>query len=214
MALLQRPLAAVLAQPGVASPRALEGKTVGVTGLPSDVAVVRSEVQGAGGDPDRVRFLTIGFNAVGSVLSRRVDAATGFWDVEGVALSAKRPVKIFRVDRFGAPPYPELVVAVSRRTLRERPELVDDVRAALRAGYEDTVRNPTGALRDLWRAAPGVDRAQSAIGLTQLVPTFVDGIRPVGRLDPARMRRWGAWEAQFKLVRTPPDVARAFTLDR
>src|SRR5918999_2489347 len=37
MALLQRPLAAVTAQPGIERPRDLEGRRAGVTGLPSDV---------------------------------------------------------------------------------------------------------------------------------------------------------------------------------
>jgi ABC-type nitrate/sulfonate/bicarbonate transport system substrate-binding protein len=38
MALVQRPLAAVLAQPRIHTPKDLEGERVGVTGLPSDVA--------------------------------------------------------------------------------------------------------------------------------------------------------------------------------
>src|SRR4051795_2465924 len=40
-ALVQRPLAAVIARPGIRRPRDLEGKRVGVTGLPSDDAVLR-----------------------------------------------------------------------------------------------------------------------------------------------------------------------------
>src|SRR5688500_10618746 len=47
MALVQRPLAAVLAQPSIRTPKDLEGRRVGVSGLPSDVAVLRSIVQGA-----------------------------------------------------------------------------------------------------------------------------------------------------------------------
>ncbi|MCA1656265.1 MAG: ABC transporter substrate-binding protein, partial [Actinobacteria bacterium] len=39
--LVQRPLAAVLAAPGIRAPRDLAGKSAGVTGLPSDVAVLR-----------------------------------------------------------------------------------------------------------------------------------------------------------------------------
>ena len=91
MALVQTPLAAILAQPQIRSPRDLEGKRVGVTGLPSDDAVLRSIVAGAGGDPDKVRATTIGFTAVRSVLTGRVAGATGFWNVEGVALRAQRP---------------------------------------------------------------------------------------------------------------------------
>src|SRR3954462_15486082 len=59
MALVQRPLAAVLAQPSVRSPRDLQGRSVGVTGLPSDDAVLASIVKGAGGDPARLHKVTI-----------------------------------------------------------------------------------------------------------------------------------------------------------
>ena len=55
MAIVQRPLAAVLAQPDVRSPADLEGERAGVSGLPSDDAVLRSVVAGAGGDPGRGR---------------------------------------------------------------------------------------------------------------------------------------------------------------
>ena len=87
-AIVQRPLAAVIARPGIARPRDLEGRRAGVTGLPSDEAVLRSVVAGDGGDPDRVRATTIGFEAVKALLAGRVDAATAFWNAEGVALSA------------------------------------------------------------------------------------------------------------------------------
>ena len=89
MALVQAPLAAVLAQPEIKSPKDLEGERAGVSGLPSDVAVLRSVVQGAGGDPDRVKETTIGFEAVKALLAKRVAAATAFWNVEGVALKAQ-----------------------------------------------------------------------------------------------------------------------------
>ncbi len=56
MAFVQRPLAAVLAQPSIRSPADLEGQRAGVSGLPSDDAVLRSIVEGDGGDPDKVRI--------------------------------------------------------------------------------------------------------------------------------------------------------------
>src|SRR3954471_7129835 len=68
-ALVQRPLASVIAGPDVTRPRQLEGKRVGVTGVPSDNAVLRAVVQGDGGDPRAVRKVTIGFNAVPALLT-------------------------------------------------------------------------------------------------------------------------------------------------
>ena len=94
MPIVQRPLAAVIARGDgpVRRPRDLEGRTVGVTGLPSDEAVVDSEVSADGGDPAKVDRVTIGFNAVSSLAAGKVDAATGFWNAEGVALAqAGRP---------------------------------------------------------------------------------------------------------------------------
>src|SRR5687768_2626931 len=86
-ALVQRPLAAVIARAGaVRRPRDLEGRRVGVTGLPSDEAVLRAVVENDGGDPKGVRKVTIGFSAVPNLVSGRVDAAVSFWNAEGVAL--------------------------------------------------------------------------------------------------------------------------------
>ena len=92
MPLVQRPLAAVIARGdrGIARPKDLEGSTVGVTGLPSDEAVVDSEVSADGGDPAKVDEVTIGFNAVSSLAAGKVDAATGFWNAEGVDAATGR----------------------------------------------------------------------------------------------------------------------------
>ena len=57
MAIVQRPLAAVLTTGEVRTPRDLEGRKVGVTGLPSDDAVLRSIVEGAGAIRDAMSVL-------------------------------------------------------------------------------------------------------------------------------------------------------------
>jgi putative hydroxymethylpyrimidine transport system substrate-binding protein len=79
MAIVQRPLASVIAVPAIRDPRQLEGRTVGVSGLPSDTAVLDSIVSGAGGNPRRVRTVTIGFNAVPALLSGRGGAGPAVW---------------------------------------------------------------------------------------------------------------------------------------
>jgi putative hydroxymethylpyrimidine transport system substrate-binding protein len=74
-ALVQRPLAAVIARGSdVRRPRDLEGRRVGVTGLPSDDAVLRAVVEHDGGSFERVRRVTIGFSAAPSLIAGRVDA--------------------------------------------------------------------------------------------------------------------------------------------
>src|SRR3954468_2673852 len=73
-ALVQKPLAAVIARGGVTRPRDLAGKTVGVTGLPSDDAVLNAVVSGDGGNFDDVKRLTIGFSAVPEMIQGKVAA--------------------------------------------------------------------------------------------------------------------------------------------
>jgi len=206
--IVQRPLAAVIARRDgpVRRPRDLPGRSVGVTGLPSDEAVVDSEVAADGGDPARVRRVTIGFNAVASLASGRVDAATGFWNAEAVALRLEDvPVRVFKVDRYGAPPYPELVLAASRQTIARRPELVEAVVAATRRGYRVASEDPEAALDALLAAAPELDRAEQEAQLRALGPD----IRPAP-FDNGVLREWAAWDLEHGLLRRPLDVGAAF----
>ncbi len=208
MPLVQRPLAAVIARAGkgVERPRDLEGRTVGVTGLPSDEAVVDSEVSADGGDPAAVRRITIGFNAISSLASGKVNAATGFWNSEGVALRRQGvPVRIFKVDEYGAPPYPELVLVASRDTLEERPELVGSVVEATRRGCELAADHPQQALDDLLAEVPSLDRGDQAAQLEALLPD----LRPAP-FDPAVLRAWAAWDLEHGLLERPLDVEAAF----
>jgi putative hydroxymethylpyrimidine transport system substrate-binding protein len=210
MAVVQRPLAAVIAQPQIRRPRELEGRRAGVTGLPSDDAVLGSIVRGDGGDPARVRKVTIGFQAVAALLAHRVDAATAFWNAEGVALQARRPgIRQFKVDDFGAPPYPELVLCVTRATLRDDRSLVAATVRALRRGYEEAIADPESAVEALVGEA-GVKRADTQRELDAVSPAFTEGAPRYGALDPRALRAWARWEARFKITRRPPDVAAAF----
>ncbi len=210
MPIVQRPLAAVIAAGDgpVRRPRDLDGHTVGVTGLPSDEAVVDSEVAADGGDPAGVRRVTIGFNAVSSLAAGRVDAATGFWNAEGVELQRRGvPVRIFKVNRYGAPPYPELILTTSRRTLERQPALVDGMVAATTRGYRFAAGHPARALGDLLAAVPSLDRADQAAQLRVLRPD----LHPAP-FDPAVLRAWAAWDLQHGLLKRPLKVEEAFRL--
>ena len=210
MPIVQRPLAAVIARSdgSVHSPRDLEGHSVGVTGLPSDEAVVDSEVSADGGDPAKVNEVTIGFNAVSSLAAAKVDAATGFWNAEGVTLRDQGvPVQIFKVDRYGAPPYPELILTTSGKTLRRDPDLVASVVAATRRGYAFTEEHPAQSLSDLLAADPALQRPEQAAQLHVLLPDLQP--KP---FDPAVLREWAAWDLEHGLLEAPLDVSEAFQL--
>ena len=208
-ALVQRPLAALLADPAVRRPRELAGRTVGVSGLPSDPAFLRAIVERDGGDYDAIRQVTIGFNAVPALVGGRVDAVPAFWNAEGVALE-QRGVRVrqFRVEDYGAPAYPEVVFITSRRALRTRRREVEATMAAVRAGVAEVTARPEDAVRELSDLTGGDDTALVRAQLRAVLPL----LRPAVRLDRGVLERWADFDARIGLVDRRPDVDRAFDL--
>jgi NitT/TauT family transport system substrate-binding protein/putative hydroxymethylpyrimidine transport system substrate-binding protein len=206
--IVQRPLAAVLSRADgpVRRPRDLEGRRVGVTGLPSDEAVLDSIVEADGGEPAKVERVTIGFTAVPSLAAGKVDAVTAFWNAEGLALRRQRiPIRTFKVDRFGAPPYPELVLTTSRKTLEDDPDLVDAVARATERGYALTASHPGAALKDLVASNPALSVGDQKAQLDALLP-----ILGPQRFDRSVLRAWAAWDLRHGLLEEPLDVEQAF----
>ncbi len=209
-ALVQAPLAAVIAQPDVRRPRALEGRRVGVTGLPSDDAVLRAVVESDGGDYDAVRRTTIGFSAVPSLAAGSVDAVVTFWNAEGVALRREGvPTREFRVGRYGAPRYPELVVATTRERLAADRDLYADLVAALAEGTEAALADRPAAVDEIV-AASDSDRALVAAQLAAVAPA----LRPPLTLDFAVLRAWASFDVDFGILERRPDVGKLFDQPR
>jgi len=201
-ALVQRPLAAVIARAGIRRPRDLEGKRVGVTGLPSDDAVLRATVEHDGGDYSKVKRTTIGFTAVPSLIAGKVDAVVAFWNAEGVALRQRGvQTREFRVDDYGAPRYPELVLAVKRDSLGK----VDQVLAKLAAGTRAALADRKATIDELVKVS-GADEPLVRAQLEAVAPALLPPIR----LDRSALEGWARFDARFGILEHRPDVNRAF----
>jgi putative hydroxymethylpyrimidine transport system substrate-binding protein len=206
-ALVGKPLAALVAQPQITRPRSLEGRTVGVSGLPSDPAFLKAVMRADGGDARKVRQVTIGFSAVQRLLTGRVSAVPAFWNVEGVALRERgRAVKVFKVEDYGAPPYPEVVLITSRATLRQRRADIRAAIAAIAAGVEAVVEDPEAAVAQIAAAAGAEDRQLVRAQLRAVAPTWALGLR----LNRSVLERWATWDAEVGIVERRPNVAQTF----
>jgi putative hydroxymethylpyrimidine transport system substrate-binding protein len=211
MAIVQRPLAAVLAAPRIRHPRQLEGERAGVTGLPSDTAVLDSVVRGDGGDPKRVRATTIGFQAVKALLAGRVAGATAFWNVEGVALARARPgFHTFRVEDYGAPAYPELVLCTTKATLAEKTPVIRATIRALQRGYGEAQDDPASAVSAMTSAVRGLDRGELSAQMDAIAPAFTAGAAVYGQLRGDVLRAWADWDVRFGILERAPDLAASF----
>jgi putative hydroxymethylpyrimidine transport system substrate-binding protein len=209
--IVERPLASVIAAPGISTPRQLVGRTIGISGDPSDTAVLDSIVAGAGGRPAGLKTITIGFNAVSDLLAGRVAAATAFWNDEGVTLNRRRPgFHVFRVENYGAPSYPELIVCATGRSLKADPGLARAITQTLVRGYDTALANPALAQRALESQVQGLDHTLDTAELAGLGPAFRGPEGHFGVLDLPLLRSWAKWEARFGIVHTVPDVATMF----
>ena len=215
MALEQRPLGSLLAleKSGVASPKDLENQTVGVTGVPSDLAAVNSMVANAGGDPTKVKTVTIGFNAVQNLIAGKVKAAVGFWNAEGVQLQAQEPTKVFKLDEFGAPAYPELVAFTRNDTINDNPALVCAFTKATVEGYTQATANPDQALDNLTKQAEGLALSDAKAQYEALKPVYQADAPVYGALDLAVLAEYLTWAKEAKILDLADDPAK-FATDR
>jgi putative hydroxymethylpyrimidine transport system substrate-binding protein len=207
MALVQRPLGGLigLASEHLGSPAGLAGKTVGITGVPSDTAVLDTELRHAGVDPKRVKVVTVGFNGGQALVASRIAAFTGFIPDDGVALQVSgHPIAAFGLDKQGGPPYPGLVAFTTRELIASDPELVRHFVAATVHGYEDTVKDPQRSLSDLEDANPTLPHKLAAASLQVYLPLFAEGKGVAfGTLQGANVEAMSRWMVGAGLVHAP-----------
>ncbi|HEY1689734.1 MAG TPA: ABC transporter substrate-binding protein [Solirubrobacteraceae bacterium] len=212
MAIAQRPLGGLItrASEHLRNPAQLQGRKVGITGVPSDTAVLDTEVRAAGGDPAKVHVVTVGFDGAEALRAGKIAAFTGFWPDDGVQLQVSgEPVRSFKLDDWGGPAYPGLVAFATRRTIAQRPALVRDFVAATVRGYELTLREPKRSLSDLLHANPEVEARVAKASLAAYLPLFAeDGKVPFGTLQQAHVLALSRWMVSHELIASPVPFAR------
>ena len=204
MAVVQEPLGALiaLASEHLTSACQLAGRTVGITGVPSDTAVADTTIRHAGCDPGKVHVVTIGFAGVQDLVAHRVAAFTGFWPADGAQLRVEGyPITTFKLEQNGGPPYPGLVLFTRRSLSSAQPRLVRAFLAATVKGYEDTVRDPQRSLEDLLRLNPTLQRKLAQASLSAYVPLFTDsGSARFGQLKDSKLAALFRWLLERRLI--------------
>lgn len=161
MALLQRPAGGLvtLKEADIESPADLAGETIGVTGVPSDAAVLDTIMRDAGADPADADVVTIGFNGVQALEAGRVRAFTGYVPADAVQVENDGyPTRSFLLDENGGPSYPGLVAFSTGGRIGGAPKLMAGFVKATVKGYRDAMRSPGEAIEALVSQTQGIDR--------------------------------------------------------
>jgi ABC-type nitrate/sulfonate/bicarbonate transport system substrate-binding protein len=227
MALVQRPLGGLiaLASEHLRSPADLAGKTVGITGVPSDLAVLDTELRNAGVKPKLVHVVTVGFNGPQALVAGRIAAFTGFIPDEGVTLQASgHPITAFALDQYGGPAYPGLVAFTTQKLIASDPGLVRGFVTATVHGYEDTLADPERSLTELLHANPTLPPALTRASLSAYLPLFAGRAPqqsatgaapasagkplPLGALQGRNIKAMSDWMLVTGLIHSPVSPVR------
>lgn len=135
----------------IQSPKDLEGKTVGFTGIPLNEAIIETMMKTDGADFDSVNMVDVGFELSSSIVSEKADAAIGMYinhempmlRYEGYTLNYLDPTE------YGVPSFYELVVVTSEDTWKKEQPNIEAFWRAARKAFADMENNPDEALKIL-----------------------------------------------------------------
>jgi len=130
-----------------------------------------------------------------------------FWNAEGVVLKARGlATNEFRVEDYGAPPYPEVVLVTARKTLERDRASISAALKAIEQGVAATREHPDDAVAKVAKAAESDDLGLGREQLDAVSPLFADDLKA----NRAVLERWADFDARIGLVKTRPDVSKAF----
>ncbi len=130
-------------------------------------------------------------------------AAVGFWNAEGVQLQQQQPTKVFKLDEFGAPPYPELVAFTRNQTIQGNPALVCAFVKATVDGYQQATANPD--------QAEGLSLSDAKPQYEALAPIYKADAPVYGKIDLKVLSDYLTWAKQAKILDLSDDPSKFAT---
>lgn len=215
------PLNSLIVAPGESVPNlaAMKGKSVGVTGIPSDDAFFTTMLKTAGLTTSDVTKVNVGFNLVPSILSNKVDGIIGgYQNVEAIQIQQESGTKptVYPANELGVPTYAELVLVANSDRLKSDPAYADSVKrfvAALIQGTNGAIADPAGATAIMKK-----DTQYDPKFLDESVPYTLTLMKPAagtqtGCISAAAWQSYGDWMKKNALITGTPDAAAVSTDD-
>lgn len=203
-----------LAEQGLDTPQALEGKRVGIPGMfGASLVAWKALVYAAGLDESQVTLESIGFTQPAAVSEGRVDAALDYVANGPVQLRlAGRDLNVMRVSDYIDLPSNGLIT--NEQTIVENPELVQRMSNAVLAALRYTLDNPDEAFAISLEAVPEAggdnEAANRAIFDASLDLWRVDNAA-IGRSDPAAWQQAAQFMREMGLIEVDVPVDALFT---
>jgi putative hydroxymethylpyrimidine transport system substrate-binding protein len=197
---------------GIGDVADLEGKTVGIPGVPFQERFLEEVLGRAGLTLDDVEVKRTNYRSVAALLEGRVDAVFGgTWNNEGAALEARgaEPV-IKRARSMGLPDYEELVVIAPARCVAKHPAVYRDFMKAVSRGVEATQNHPAAAAK-LMAQNYGVDPRFRMSDVRAPLQATLPLLTSSARMDLTRAKDLARWMREKGILEQEPPVDELFT---
>ncbi|MED1204345.1 ABC transporter substrate-binding protein [Heyndrickxia acidicola] len=199
----------------IQSPKDLEGKTVGYPSIPLDEAIIHSMVQFAGGNPDKVKMIDVGFNLIPTMATKKADALIGgYINHEKLLLDKEgHPMRTFNPAKYGVPDYYELVLVASEKSLKEKPDVYKKFMAAIREGQAYVQKHPKEGLSILLKhedQSSPLDKEVETKSLQILLPLMDAKNKPFGYQDASSWNKVEKWLYNEKVIQTHVNAKSAY----
>jgi ABC-type nitrate/sulfonate/bicarbonate transport system substrate-binding protein len=161
----------------VSSLQQLEGKTIGVTGIPFNRTMLEYCLKKAGVDVEKVKIVIVGFAPMPLLLSKRIDglgdaitwSEPAMYNVQvGKPAGDKSTYKYFAFYQNGVPRYYTLGVVATEDTVKKNPELARRFLRAWTKGLDWAIHNQPAAIEGLRMHNPEVNEAESVANLEEI----------------------------------------------
>jgi putative hydroxymethylpyrimidine transport system substrate-binding protein len=208
---------------GVTSIKQLEGKTLGITGIPYNRTMLEYCLTSAGVDLSKINIVIVGFAPMPLLLSHRIDglgdaitwSEPAMYDVQiGKPADDKSTYTYFAFYQNGLPRYYTLGVVAAEDTVKNHPELARRFLRAWVKGLDWAIHNQKAAIDGMRQHAPEINEKEAAANyaeiarISQSPDTQAHGL---GWQDPAVWAKQEEFMRQHGLIASEVDVAHAVT---
>jgi putative hydroxymethylpyrimidine transport system substrate-binding protein len=211
------------ADSGIKEMKDLEGKTLGVTGIPFNQAMLNYALKNSGVDPSKVAVVKAGFNQIPLLLSKRIDAigdAIEYSEPATFNIKIGRPAedkssyRFFSFISLGVPRFYTQGIAAQEEALAKNPDLYRRFLRAWQKGVSWMVANQTEAVDKLLVRFPAVNRAEALADIAILARIAVSPETDAHGIGWQSPDVWAAQKAFMEkegLITSEVDTSKAMT---
>ena len=208
---------------GVTDLKQLEGKTIGVTGIPFNKTMLEYSLKKAGVDLSKVKIVTVGFAPMPLLLSKRIDglgdaitwSEPAMYNVQiKKAADDKSSYKYFAFYENGVPRYYTFGVVADERAIAKDPELARRYLRAWAKGQDWAIKNQKAAVEAMRKHAPELNATEATANLAELARISQSPDTQAHGLGWQDVKVWAAQEQFMReqnLITTQVDVSKAVT---